>query len=140
MLRVLLTVAALLLTGCSRDHPVQLQACGISRGADESDACFAVRCAADFVASNGYTEAPPRGPPQLESLELSSEIARARRGTLQSAPVGHMLTADHHWVAFAYRASGDTRRVVSMTSAFTELQMHHQDALPRPNETMPRCQ
>jgi hypothetical protein len=139
VLRVLLTVAAMLLVACSRDRPVQLQACGLRRSADESDACFAVRCAEDFVVRNGYTAAPPAGPLQPESLEWSPDIAQARRGTLQPGPVGHKFAMDRHWVAFAHRTRSDTRRVVSMTSAFAELQMHHQDALPSATEGMPRC-
>ena len=119
--------------------------CEVVRLARESDTCYAVRCAEDFVARNGYTQKEAVGRIRLESVERGqlADILRARRRTLASvasAYLGDSIQSGHA-IAFRYTESrSNDGRVVTMTGDFDNLKVAHQDLVWPTESRLPDCE
>ena len=112
--------------------------CAVLRLSSETDACFAVRCAEDFIRRNGYTSQPVTGPLQTESFVSPSP--EQRRGSLEGAAAGYVTYSSGHLVAFRHASS--TRavgRAVTMSATFGDLKVEHQDFILSEQVKVPHC-
>jgi len=129
---------ALLVGACKKstpppiDYPFEVDvspSCRVERALGEKDACFAIRCAEDFIRRNGYTNVPPSEPIALETLERSepSRLLDSRRGIVKPKAV-HYRGGDVHTVLFEY-SDGSSFKAVQMGQDFANLLVQHQDVI-----------
>ena len=112
--------------------------CRVSRAANESSECFAVRCAEDFVRRNGYTLDAATGPVARESIH--SPTLEQRRGMLERSAVGYRPYPPGHLVVFKYSSStGKAGRAVTMSGEFGDLRVEHQDFFLAAAPSIPTC-
>jgi hypothetical protein len=122
----------------SRPGPPIEGQCGVIRRSNETEACFAVRCAEDFIRRNGYTSEPATGPLQTESF--NSPTLERRTGTLVKAAAGYAPYPPGHLVPFRY-TSGTTKtgRAVTMSATFDRMRVEHQDFILSAAREVPHC-